>query len=105
MEVRMSADLFELYRTGKSRRYKDVAHNQVLLKGFIYAVETMKSVASTEQLGAFSRLHYEKLKYKYRGFSSVRLSNAYIHRLIFRECEGAIVVELIEIDDTHYGNK
>lgn len=29
----------------------------------------------------------------------------YVHRLLFTETEDGIEVELIEIDDTHYGNK
>ena len=33
------------------------------------------------------------------------LYNGYVHRLIFNEKEDGIEVELINIDDTHYGNK
>ena len=39
----------------------------------------------------------------YAGF--VRLSNRFVYRLIFRELEDGIQVDLIEIDNTHYGNK
>jgi len=105
MDVSMTKELFDLYSTGRSNRYKDVARNPVLLRGFLYAVDTMKRVQNTQELKAFSRLHYEQLKYEYSGYSSVRLSNSYVHRLIFTEGEEGIRVELIEIDDTHYGNK
>ena len=39
------------------------------------------------------------------GYSSVRLSNRFVHRLIFRETPDGLEVQLIDIDDTHYGNK
>lgn len=101
----MTEDLFELYTTGRSRRYKVVARTRALYLGFIQAVNTMKMVSSVEELKQFSFLHYEKLKYEYSGKSSVRLSNSYVHRLIFVENEDEIQIELIEIDDTHYGNR
>lgn len=105
MNVSMTKDLLDLYSKGKCKRYKDVARNPVLLSGFILAVDTMKSVQDIQELKAFSRLHYEQLKYEYSGYSSVRLSNSYVHRLIFTEGEDGIRVELIKIDETHYGNK
>lgn len=105
MVVQMEGDLLELYLTGKSGRYKDVARNKTLRDGFFRVVETMKIVSKAEDLKNFSYLHYEQLKYQYSGFCSVRLSNSYIHRLIFREIAGGVEVKLIDIDDTHYGNK
>ncbi len=105
MVVKMTGDLLELYKTGSNKRYKDVARNPVLLKGYIMAIETMLAVSNINELSKFSRLHYEKLKHEYSGFSSVRLSNSFVHRLIFTENEEGIEVKLIEIDDTHYGNK
>jgi hypothetical protein len=63
----------------------------------------MCNVESTESLKDFSFLHYEKLRYNNR--SSIRIVNGEIERLIFTENEEGIEVELIEIDNTHYGNK
>lgn len=40
-----------------------------------------------------------------KGTSSLRIANGYIERLIFTETPEGIEVELIEIDNTHYGNK
>ena len=65
----------------------------------------MKIAHHVAELSSFSYLHYEKLKYEYAGLSSVRLSNRFIHRLLFEELEDCITLKLIEIDDTHYGNK
>lgn len=57
-------------------------------------------------LAPISYLHYEKLKYqKDDPKSSVRLVNGMVERLLFRETDDGIEVELIEIDSTHYGNK
>lgn len=105
MNVLMTEELYGLYTTGASRTYKDVARNKTLYNGFVRAVKTMETIERTDDLKAFSYLHYEKLKYQFSGYSSVRLANGYVHRLLFNEKEDGIEVELINIDDTHYGNK
>lgn len=105
MEVYMPDDLLELYTTGKNKKYKAVANNRELFIGFVRAVRTMTSADDIDELKRFSFLHYEQLRYEWNGFSSVRLSNRYVHRLIFKESDKGIKIELIEIDDTHYGNK
>ena len=63
----------------------------------------MTAVADTKALNAFSYLHYEKL----RGVdvSSVRVMNNRIERVLFRETADGIVITIIDLDDTHYGNK
>ena len=105
MKVFMDNDLLELYKTGKNARYKEVARNIVLMRGFLRAVNAMMIAGSMNELRGISYLHYEQLRHDYSGLSSVRLSNSYVHRLIFRESEEGISIELITIDDTHYGNK
>jgi plasmid maintenance system killer protein len=105
MDVLMNQDLLELYQSGKNKRYKDGERNCELLDGFIRAVKTMMIVNNVSELSGFSYLHYEQLKYQWSGYSSVRLSNRYVHRLIFTETAEGLEVELIEIDETHYGNK
>ena len=47
----------------------------------------------------------KRKRYQYSGYSSVRLSNRYVERLLFEEYEDHITLQLIEIDNTHYGNK
>lgn len=105
MRVLMNQDLLELFQTGRSKRYREVARSRDLMVGFTRAVKTMMTVNDVDELSRFSYLHYEQLKHQWSGYSSVRLSNSYIHRLIFRETTDGLQVELIEIDDTHYGNK
>lgn len=83
MKIEMDSDLKELIETGQSRRYKDVARNGCLYSGLMRAHQ----------------------KNHFSGLSSVRLDNRYVHRLLFEEKEDKITLKLIEIDDTHYGNK
>ena len=105
MKIEMDPDLRELIETGENKRYKAVARNKVLYAGLMRAYQVMESVTNVEELKLYSFLHYEKLRYGLSGQSSVRLDNRYVHRLIFEEWEDTITLNLIEIDDTHYGNK
>jgi len=105
MNVQMKEDLYELYLNGKSKKYKDVERNHALMEGFIRAVRIMTLVRNVAELRGYSYLHYEQLKYEWSGYSSIRLSNRFVHRLIFIETPDGLEVELIKIDQTHYGNK
>ena len=105
MKIKMNYELLELYSTGRSKRYKDIARNPVLYGGFVRAVDAMLSAQSIDELRNISVLHYERLRYNLSGYSSVRLANSYVHRLLFTESEDGLKVELIQIDNTHYGKK
>ena len=105
MNVSMNNDLRNLYETGKSNSYKEIERNPELRNGFIRAIRIMTNAASIDEVKAYSFLHYEQLKYEWSGYSSVRLSNRYVHRLIFKEIEDSLEIQIIDIDDTHYGNK
>ncbi len=97
--------LEELYLSGKSsdKKYKKLSRDQKLVEGFRRAVDVMRSLDNVTELKNYSFLHYERLKY--RNESSVRIVNGRIERLIFIEREEGIEVLLLEIDNTHYGNK
>ena len=105
MRVVVEGDLRELILTGQNRKYRDISRNPILMNGLHRVVQLMMSARAADDLASFSFLHYEKLKYGLSGLSSVRLSNHYVHRLIFEEKEDRISLKLIEIDSTHYGNK
>ena len=105
MKIKMNYELLELYSTGRSKKYKVIARNPVLYGGFVRAVDAMLSAQSIDELRNISVLHYERLRYNLSGYSSVRLSNSYVHRLLFTESEDGLKVELIQIDNTHYGKK
>lgn len=105
MRIEMEEDIRDLIEKGQSRRYIEVIRNKVLFNGLMRAYQLLEAASSMEEAKMFSVLHYEKLRYGYSGLSSVRLDNRYIHRLIFEEKKDRITLKLIEIDNTHYGNK
>ena len=98
-------ELERLFDTGYSKTYRKIARDKWLLDKFVAIVNTMKIAKDCDNLKLYPSLHYERLKYEYSGKSSVRLSNSYVGRLIFTEEDGGITVNLLEIDETHYGNK
>ena len=105
MKVLMNENLRELYTTGKSRLYREVERTTELREGFMRAIRVMIDAANIQEVKAYSFLHYERLKHEWSGYSSVRLSNRYVHRLIFKEINDLLEIQIINIDDSHYGNK
>lgn len=101
------SDLEEYVQEGRSKvkPYKDYAKDKNFTERLQTVVETMRSVDNASELSCFSFLKYEKLKYSYSGFSSVRIINNRVERLIFKETEKGLKITIIEINDTHYGNK
>ena len=63
----------------------------------------LRAVGKTSDLLLLSYLHYEKLKGV--GMSSVRVMNGRVERLLFHEYDDGIEISLIEMDDTHYGQR
>lgn len=98
-------ELETLIKEGKSKKYKKIQKNKSLLTGLISAYNIMCAEKSTACLKNYSFLHYEKLKNNLSGFSSVRIKNNSIERLMFTEDEEGIIIDLIKLDDQHYGNK
>lgn len=97
--------LEELYETGKTkdRKYKRLCRSKKLVDGYIRAVSVMYRTEKARDLSQYSFLHYERLAHDPR--SSVRIVNGRVERLLFTELEDGVEVELIEINDTHYGDK
>ena len=65
--------------------------------------EDLKDLIETGESGRYRDVARNRVLYS--GLSSVRLDNRYVHRLVFEELDDSITLKLIEIDDTHYGNK
>lgn len=104
--VILDSDLKELINTKKNRRYRKIERSKDLFRGLMKAFRALQNAEHVSKLPDFSFLHYEKLKHSaYRGKSSVRIANGAVERLIFTEHEDGIEVHIIELDDTHYGNK
>ena len=98
-------DLKELIETGHNKKYKKFSKVKVLMEGLLRAYRVMDVAPSTSALARFSFLKYEKLKYDYSGYSSVRIANGHVERLIFTEHDNGIRIKLVGLDETHYGNK
>ena len=95
----------ELIKNGSSKKYKKIAKNKAFVEDLRVVYSILLSANKTADLAKYKSLHYEKLKYNMSGFSSVRISFTKVERLIFRELSDGVEIVLIEIDDTHYGNK
>lgn len=98
-------DLKELIETGHNKKYKKFSKVKDLMNGLLRAYRIMDVSPNVSMLSQFSFLKYEKLKYSYSGYSSVRIANGYVERLIFTEHDNGIRIKLVELDNTHYGNK
>lgn len=96
-------DLEELIRTGKNNKYKKFVKDKRFMDALARVYKVMLGAECAAKLAQLSFLHYEKLKGC--DVSSVRVQNGRVERILFRETENGIVITIIELDDTHYGNK
>jgi len=96
-------DLEELILKGKNNKYKKYSKDARFMQALGRVYSSMINSASTSTLSSLSYLHYEKLKGV--DLSSVRVMNGRVERILFRETADGIVITIIELNDTHYGNK
>lgn len=97
-------DLEELITTGRnSGKYEKLTRDKKFIQRLAAVYSTMESVETTDGLKQYSFLHYEKLKHV--NLSSVRIMNNRVERLLFIENENKIEITIIELNETHYGNK
>lgn len=97
-------DLEELITTGKnSGKYEKLARDKKFVQRLAVVYSTMASMENTDGLKQYSFLHYEKLKHVNQ--SSVRIMNNRVERLLFTENKNGIEITIIELNETHYGNK
>lgn len=98
-------NLKELIEKGENKHYRSISRSKELMSGLRNAYKVMLAAQNVSSLARYSFLHYEKLRYQYSGYSSVRLSNRSPVRLIFTEHDGGIKIILVKLDETHYGSK
>ena len=96
-------DLEELIFTGSNKRYRKYSRDAKFLEALGRMYKIMTATTTASKLAQYSFLHYERLKGK--DLSSVRVMNGKVERVLFRETENGVVITLIDLDDTHYGNK
>lgn len=96
-------ELENLVLKHQSKKYKKYLRDSKFLNALDRIYFIMQSEKDTAVLKNYSFLHYEKLKRV--NMSSVRVMNGKVERLLFHEYEDGIEISLIEIDDTHYGQR
>ena len=74
------------------------------MKALATAYNYLRMVDMANNLRAISFLHYEQLAGT-NGMSSIRVLNGMVERILFREYDGGIIITVLSLDDTHYGNK
>lgn len=96
-------------RRKAGNRFRKYARDGVFYDRLLQAVQILYSVASTDELKppytVYSFLKYERLKYMGEDVSSVRVMNGRVERLLFREMNNGIEIIILELNNTHYGNK
>lgn len=98
-------DLEELIFYHTSKKYKKYAKRTDFVKALTDIYEILYLAENAEKLKQFGRLHYEPLKHQYSGCHSVRIRYDWVERLIVKEADGGITIEMLEINTDHYGNK
>lgn len=103
----LEEDLAILLKTGRGvGKYKKLGRDKALIKGAVQVYSIMRAVEKTTDLKSYSFLHYEQLKYQGDSIiGSARIVNGRVERLIFNETADGFEITLLEIDNTHYGNK
>jgi plasmid maintenance system killer protein len=96
-------ELEQLVLYGKSRKYVKYTRDAKFIEKLTSAINIMRAVKETSMLANYSFLHYEKLKRV--DLSSVRVMNGRIERLIFKEINNGIEIEMLELNNDHYGKK
>ena len=96
-------ELEKLVLEHQSRKYKKYQRDSRFLAALDRVYFIMQTEKDSVSLGQYSFLHDEKLKRI--NMSSVRVMNGRVERLLFHEYENGIEISLIEIDDTHYGQR
>ncbi|MBR6064477.1 MAG: hypothetical protein IKP54_10030 [Bacteroidales bacterium] len=63
----------------------------------------LQGVAKCSDLKQLSYLHYEQLKKI--DLSSIRVMNGRVERLLFKELDNGIRITIIELDESHHGQR
>jgi plasmid maintenance system killer protein len=97
------AELERLVITHQSKKYKKYIRDKKFLWALDRVFNDLQGAAKCSDLKQLSYLHYERLRKK--GMSSVRVMNGRVERLLFQELENGIRITVIELDESHYGQR
>lgn len=84
-------------------RYKKYTRDKKFLWALDRVFNDLQGVAKCSDLKQLSYLLYEQLRKI--GLSSVRVMNGRVERLLFQELENGIRITVIELDESHYGQR
>lgn len=101
--VFLDKDLESLLQGKESRKYKKYPRDTKFIQRLMRVFYDLRDAPSTDNLRQYSYLHYEKLRGADR--SSVRVMNGRVERLIFREVDDGIEIEMLEMNTDHYGDR
>lgn len=96
-------ELEKLITTHNSKRYKKHTRDKKFLLALDRVFNDLQGVAKCSDLKQLNYLHYEQLRKI--GLSSVRVMNGRVERLLFQELENGIRITVIELDESHYGQR
>ena len=97
-------DLERLVCDEDNRKYRKYIKDRKFRGKLKEVVLVMRNAERTRELRQYSYLHYEQLKGT-NGLSSVRVMNGRIERLIFREIDDGIEIQMLEMNNDHYGKE
>ena len=97
------AELERLVITHQSKKYKKYIRDKKFLWALDRVFNDLQGAAKCSDLKQLSYLHYERLRKK--GMSSVRVMNGRVERLLFQELDNGIRITIIELDESHYGQR
>lgn len=98
-------EIQELIQNRKSKKYKDLTKKAGFVDRLVYIYTVISAAQNAQELYNYSWMHYEALKHEYSGYNSIRIKNGWVERLIVKESDEGITIEMIEINTDHYGNK
>ena len=96
-------ELEKLITTHQSKRYKKYTQDKKFLWALDRVFNDLQGVAKCSDLKQLSYLHYEQLKKI--DLSSIRVMNGRVERLLFKELDNGIRITIIELDESHYGQR
>lgn len=99
--------LQEIYEYGdtKSREYVKYVRDKKFVDKLRRQIDLVRGASSYKELKNISPLHYEDLKHEYAGYTSFRIFNDRVERVICKESDKYLKLTLLKLDDTHYENK
>lgn len=101
--VFLDKDLELLLKGQESRKYKKYLRDAKFMSKLNTVYDIIRKTPRASLLREYSPLHYEKLRGADR--SSVRVMNGRVERLIFREVDDGIEIEMLEMNTDHYGDR